>query len=463
MEVEEPCFNGVAEERMTVPNGLCVCIASLLVAGGSQGAVHVWAEQGERRTAIANLSPEKLTAVVPRVALHGEFALRHDAADATVRLYCQILSDEAEKDGDAADPDAPPATARLVEPTVVDGVELEPLYDDEYPEPPEAGELSDDDDERDVVHFLVVDIGPPPRDGEADVYEPAVEYQVLSEEDEAESYDSDNGESSRGSIPLVPVPAVSVVTAGEFLGAARYAAVENTAGFMRIAAAEATGEGGKEIVVLYRYTRFSRTWSGRHGVEPCRRTKQHYLRFAVPAAGDVAGSLAWAGSALGPLVYPALFRRQLHELWSTLSTLAMKAVPPGAARIQVVVDVGILRREDYTEERMGHMPGAMESKMREAWPEFCHVGMDLHLPEPMPDAGEQGGDTRTAKRRKVVAGDDESQEEDECAVCFERLERGLAAWPGCRHVFHGECLEKTLAGSDMCPLCRTKLSDQLAR
>ncbi|KAK3122844.1 hypothetical protein QOZ80_8AG0619170 [Eleusine coracana subsp. coracana] len=479
---EQPRRDPGVAERVTLPAGdrLCIVSASLLLAGGGGGGQHpvnVWVESNDGETRpIATLSPaDPIVAVAaqPRVTLDGEFVLRHDAADATVRLLCQIHYADGVVD------DAPPA--RLVEPTVINGVELEPLDDDdEYPE----AELSDSDDD-DIVHFHVLDLGPPPRDAEeGEEYHPVVEYDVPSEEDEAERYDSDNGEedaddeslpgkstnseangeesSKKASVPLVAPPAGTIVPDGHFLGPARYAAVENTAGFMRVATAGAGGghddEDGKnkEIVVLYRYTRFSRTWSGRRGVEACRRTKLHRLRFAVPRAGDVAGSLAWAGASLGPLVYPALFRRQLQELWTALS--APSAVPPGAARVQVIVDVGILRREDYTPERMDHMRGAMEGKMREEWPEYCHVSMELQLPEPVPDNGkERGDDARTAKRRKVADGEEETEE---CAVCFDRLEHGLAAWPGCRHVFHGACVEKTLAGSEMCPLCRTKLSDQ---
>jgi hypothetical protein len=39
----------------------------------------------------------------------------------------------------------------------------------------------------------------------------------------------------------------------------------------------------------------------------------------------------------------------------------------------VVVDAGILRREDYTMERMEHVRGALEATAGEAWPEYCHV------------------------------------------------------------------------------------------
>uniref|UniRef100_A0A453R1F4 Uncharacterized protein n=1 Tax=Aegilops tauschii subsp. strangulata TaxID=200361 RepID=A0A453R1F4_AEGTS len=43
---------------------------------------------------------------------------------------------------------------------------------------------------------------------------------------------------------------------------------------------------------------------------------------------------------------------------------------------------------------------------------------------------------------------------------FELLQSDVAVWPGCSmpHVFHGACLADTLKGSEMCPLCRRKLS-----
>jgi hypothetical protein len=99
----------------------------------------------------------------------------------------------------------------------------------------------------------------------------------------------------------------------------------------------------------------------------------------------------------------------------------------------------------------------LETEIQEAWPERCHVGMELNLPEPVPDGHEEEDeDARPTKRRKVA--DDADGEENECSVCFFPLDRGLAAWP-CdhRHVFHGECLEKTLARNHTCPLCRNDL------
>ncbi|TVU43030.1 hypothetical protein EJB05_09461, partial [Eragrostis curvula] len=203
--------------------------------------------------------------------------------------------------------------------------------------------------------------------------------------------------------------------------------------------------------ILYKSTLIFVVLVLQHTKEACRWTKLHRLRFAVPSDGDIGSSLAWAGASLGPLIYPALFGRQLHELWSTLAAPATSGsgIPPRVIRLQVIVDVGILRREDHTPERMEHMRGALEAEMQEAWPEYYHVGMELPLPEPVQDDDEQ----RPAKRRKIAA-----EEEEECSVCLDPMESGgLAAWPGCRDVFHGACVEKTLARSDMCPLCRNTL------
>ncbi|KAL6659384.1 hypothetical protein ACP70R_003424 [Stipagrostis hirtigluma subsp. patula] len=356
-------------------------------------------------------------------------------------------------------------------------VELEPLDEEDEAAGMEEFEPLDEEDEA----ARVVELEPLDEQGEA---AGMVEFEPLDEEEAAERYDSDNGEdegdddgdeaepprkgrdddeaagesSKRASLSLIAVPVGSVVPEEEFLGASRFASVENTAGFMRIAAAEAAGgQEDKEIVVLYRYTRFSRTWSGQRGVEACKRTKLHRLRFAVPPAGDMASSLAWAGSSLGPLIYPALFRRQLQDLWSSMAEPAIDAIPPRATHLQVTVDVGILRCEDHTPERMEHMRGDLEAAMSEAWPAGSyHVSKNLHLPEPVWRDIDDGA--RPAKRRRVA---EEEEEEDECPVCFEPLESGLAAWPGCRHVFHGACVEQTLAGREMCPLCRRKLSDPL--
>ncbi|CAO2200657.1 unnamed protein product [Urochloa humidicola] len=340
---------------------------------------------------------------------------------------------------------------------------------------------ADDDDEEELAAAAADD------DDDEEEYEG---LELPTEEDDAERYDSDNGggdkdedeedqpprrkrkasdgESSRTNwkdMALVSAPAGLAVPEEGLapLVPPRFAAAGNTAGFMRIAA-EAAGsqeERGREIVVLYRYTRFSRASSGgrRGGVEACRRTKLHWLRFAVPPVGDMASSLAWAGASLSPLVYPALFRRELQDLWSTLAAPAAiaAAIPSKTAkRLQVVVDAGILRREDYTAERMDCVRGALEGIVGKPWPaDYYHVGVELRLPEPVVRREEDdGGGAPPAKRRRIVG-------EEDCCVCLEQLERGLAAWPGCGHVFHGQCVEKTLAGSQACPLCRRKLSDTL--
>ncbi|RLN04848.1 hypothetical protein C2845_PM13G04460 [Panicum miliaceum] len=168
-------------------------------------------------------------------------------------------------------------------------------------------------------------------------------------------------------------------------------------------------------------TRFSRASDRRRGVEACRRTKIHHLGFAIPPAGDQASSLGWAGSSLGPLIYPGLFRRQLQDLWATLGSPSINTIPPRATRLQMIVNVGILRREDCTLERMAHVGGALATRVLDAWPTYYHVGMELHLPEPVP-----------ANSRRI--GEDE-EDAEECCVCFELLESGLAAWPGlCRPV-----------------------------
>jgi hypothetical protein len=113
----------------------------------------------------------------------------------------------------------------------------------------------------------------------------------------------------------------------------------------------------------------------------------------------------------------------------------------------VTVDVGILRPQDYTVERMAHMHGELVSQVLEPWTAYYHVVMELNLAEPVP-----------ASKRIAAYYDDD---DEECCVFFELLESGLAAWPGCGHVFHGACVEKTLERSEMCPLCRHRLSDPL--
>ncbi|WVZ94858.1 hypothetical protein U9M48_040695 [Paspalum notatum var. saurae] len=376
-------------------DGRRLCIMRMSLANPSlvsdERVVNVWAEVRHEKHAIGTLSSKQPVVSVPSVVLGGEFVLRHDLpVPNAVWLNVRILGATTASSDDVEDEEE--------ETVIVLGKDEE-----------------EDDDQEETTSDSVL--------GEEDVADETatigVEYEPLSEEDVAERYDSDNESSTDADSvrPLVAALAGSavVVPDGEFLGPARLAAAGNTAGIMRIAAAEATGDHeGKEILVLYRYTRFSRPRSGRRGVvEACRRTKLHRLRFAVPRAGDLASSLAWAGSSLGPLIYPGLFRRELQDLWTSLL-----AAP------------------------------AIDTVMQQAWPAYYyHVAMELHLPEP------------------VVMTDGRVGGQEECCICFESLleSGGAAAWPGCRHMFHGSCVEKTLGRSEMCPLCRHRLSDPLVQ
>jgi hypothetical protein len=231
------------------------------------------------------------------------------------------------------------------------------------------------------------------------------------------------------------------------------------AGIMRVASRESQEEGeDKQILVLYRYTRFWTAWDG--ALEERGRTKERQLRFIVPHTGDMARSLPWAGASLAYLVYPGShLRKELQELWSSL--IAELSIPPRATRVEMFVDVGILRQEDCTSDSMQRMCATLESMVAHSLPEW-HIGMELRMPEPVRchhDEDEAAnddtdGDERPAKRRRVVDG------EEDCPVCLQLLEGDdLAAWPGCGkpHVFHGRCLELVLRESDMCPICRRLL------
>ncbi|KAL6659382.1 hypothetical protein ACP70R_003422 [Stipagrostis hirtigluma subsp. patula] len=417
-------------------------------SAGDQREVTVWAEVVGHDAAflIGRLSSEAPIAAVRPVVFACEFLLWHDSPAGTVRFYGDVidaasLGDDDEEEGAVSD-DEEEGEAVLGE-------------DEE-----QVAVLGEDDEE---VGAAWVEFEPPDEDAAAEMYDSDNgEDEGDGEEAEPPSKVTDgesSGESSKSAgLKLVAAPTGSVMPEGQFLGPARFATVENTAGFMRVTTAEdaAGGQESKDIVVLYRYTRFSRTWSGRRGVEACRRTKLHCLRFVAPPGGDMESSLAWAGSALGPLIYPALFRRPLHELWSSLAAPAISSVPSRATRLQITMDVGILRREDHTPERMEFMRGELEAMAREAWPGYYHVVKDLHLPEPVHLEKGEDGSMRPTKRIKIAMAE---KVEEDCSVCFEALESGLAAWPGCGHVFHGTCVEQMLTVNEMCPLCRHKLSD----
>ena len=86
----------------------------------------------------------------------------------------------------------------------------------------------------------------------------------------------------------------------------------------------------RQILVLYRYTRFSAVGSD-GSVEASGSTNEHQLRFTA-AAGHGARSLAWAGESLAPLIYPEGCSEKLRELWTALASQV--SLPPGAARVK---------------------------------------------------------------------------------------------------------------------------------
>nr|CAB3480162.1 unnamed protein product [Digitaria exilis] len=315
-EPPRPSSRGGVKLQMTLSEGQRLCVTALSLtnpAAASQPMVRVWAQVGDQELTIGMVSPEQPAVAVPAPVeiADGEFLLCHDSASSGVRLYCYYL-DPSDLGGDGE---------LMIRRRFVQDIEALGMDDEEDEEVHDEFESLTDED---LAERYDSDNG----DDEGD--EVPQEFEPLTEEDLAEIYDSDKGEyddddeeyhqprklrsgeaageetssKRRKSIPLVAAPAAIVVPDGKLLGPARFAAVNNTAGFMRIAASEdgtstaASQVGSKEIAVLYRYTRFSRTWSGRRGVEACRRTKLHWLRFAVPAAGDMASSLAWAGASL---------------------------------------------------------------------------------------------------------------------------------------------------------------------
>ncbi|OEL14985.1 hypothetical protein BAE44_0023997 [Dichanthelium oligosanthes] len=208
MESPAPlCRGGVMHMSSEDGRRLCVTGLSLVDPARAHGQrVNVWAEVGHEKRAIGKLSSKEPVVAVPPVVLGGEFVLRHDlAVAAAVRLHVRVLGPSASSDSSDAEEEA----------VLVLG--------------------EDEDDEEEVAAD----------DGAVGV---GMEYELLSEEDMAERYDSDNeggvraqGSSRRDSAPLFAAPAGSIVPDGEFLGPARFAAIENTAAFMRLAAADSTG------------------------------------------------------------------------------------------------------------------------------------------------------------------------------------------------------------------------------
>ncbi|KAL6890247.1 hypothetical protein ACP4OV_009010 [Aristida adscensionis] len=233
-----------------------------------------------------------------------------------------------------------------------------------------------------------------------------------------------------------------------------FATAMNTAGVMRLAAEEEepAGDDGGEIVVHYRLTRFRWGQGADARDVDVDMTMHPAVRFLVPspaAAADPASSLRLAGASLASMVYPAGFYVPLQALWASLVAAAAAALvlPPRAARLVVTVDAAILRRRDRTPERMEFMRACLPELARDADADAgaLSCGMDLLLPSPV-RCDDEG--TPPAK----CSG-------EECAICYEALDGGLAAWPRCSHVFHGKCLEQLLVKmKHRCPLCRSGLT-----
>jgi hypothetical protein len=47
----------------------------------------------------------------------------------------------------------------------------------------------------------------------------------------------------------------------------------------------------------------------------------------------------------------------------------------------------------------------------------------------------------------------------ECAICLEMFVQGAecSEAPACRHLFHQECIEKSMTSRSTCPLCRADI------
>ncbi|KAL6890350.1 hypothetical protein ACP4OV_009113 [Aristida adscensionis] len=239
----------------------------------------------------------------------------------------------------------------------------------------------------------------------------------------------------------------------------------NTVGFMRLAADEADpredGGCGGEIVVRYRCTRF--LWGQGADARDVHLTMNPAVRFLVPfpaaGAADPASSLRLAGASLASMVYPAGFYVRLQALWASLVAAAAAAAalvlpPPRAARLVVTVDAAVLRRRDRTPERMAFMRACLPEMAREAdadadaW--ALSRGLDLLLPVPVHCEDDQKEDEGPSPAKSGG---------EECAICYEALDGGLAAWSRCSHIFHGKCLEQLLVKmKHRCPLCRSGLA-----
>ncbi|CAD6253739.1 unnamed protein product [Miscanthus lutarioriparius] len=234
----------------------------------------------------------------------------------------------------------------------------------------------------------------------------------------------------------------------------RFASFQGATNFMHTSAAQASTGGednheGGVIIVHYCLTLFSGTQSSGLGAVLDFGKDLHHVRYLVPfpvAATDPVSSLRLVGATLAADVYSHQYYMQLQALWSSLVAVMPVCVLARATHFVVTVDVGVLRGEDRTPERMRE---ALEALARENDSSPMAYCLEQHLLVPVCYDGESGGGgDRPAKRMKRFAVTGEV-----CAICHEALEHGLAAWPWCSHVFHGKCLELLLVTvQHRCPM-----------
>lgn len=48
-----------------------------------------------------------------------------------------------------------------------------------------------------------------------------------------------------------------------------------------------------------------------------------------------------------------------------------------------------------------------------------------------------------------------SEEEDNCPICFEKIDKKERYFLPCSHYFHQDCVEKWLRKNTKCPICKT--------
>ena len=49
----------------------------------------------------------------------------------------------------------------------------------------------------------------------------------------------------------------------------------------------------------------------------------------------------------------------------------------------------------------------------------------------------------------------------DCSICLENIEASECTWTPCLHVFHSSCLTEWSKQSTTCPICRTKIGEEL--